>query len=67
MQYIPKNLEQTVRRWAGDFQIAATLLEELSLQGQRRLSEAKANAKAGKDAARKKAARKKTKPPARRS
>jgi hypothetical protein len=59
MQYIPKDLEQTVRRWAGDFQIAATLLEELSQQGRRRLNEAKANARAGKDAAKKKAAKKK--------
>ncbi len=55
MQYVPKDQEPTVRRWAGDFQRAAAFLEDLSQQGRNRLSEAKAD----KSAAKKKAAAKK--------
>ena len=57
MQYVPGEEEQTVRRWAGDFQRAAALLEDLSQQGHRRLSESKA----AKAAASKKSAAKKKK------
>jgi hypothetical protein len=61
MVYVPGDLEETVRRWAGDYQRAAALLEALSEQGRRGLREAKAKAKAGKKAAaKKKAATKKT-------
>ena len=58
MQYVPKEQEQTVRCWAGHFQRAAALLEDLSQQGHRRLSEAKA-AKAMAAASKKSAAKKK--------
>ena len=59
MEYVPKDQEQTVRRWAADFQRARDLLEAISRQGWRRLGESKAKAKAARKAAKKKSAAKK--------
>jgi len=58
MEYVPKDQEQTVRRWAGDFQRARDLLEAISQEGWRRLGESKAKAKAARKAAKNKAAKK---------
>ena len=54
MQYVPKDLEPTVRRWVEDFQRALDLLEALSQEGWLALSAAKAKARSGKSAAKKK-------------
>ena len=59
MQYVPRDQEQTVRRWVENFQQASSLLEALSQQGWRRLGEAKAKAKAAKKRAPSKRAAKK--------
>jgi hypothetical protein len=45
MQYVPKDLEPTVRRWVEDFRKALELLEALSQEGWLRLSAAKAKAR----------------------
>ena len=45
MQYVPKDQEETVRRWSADFQEAAALLEGLSGQGRLRLEAAKVKKK----------------------
>lgn len=37
MEYVPKELEETVRQWTSDFQRAVELLEELSQQGRAKL------------------------------
>lgn len=65
MEYVPKDQEQIVRRWAGDFQRARDLLEAISRQGWRRLGESKAKAKAARKAAKKKTAAKKAPAPKR--
>ena len=44
MQYIPADMEPTVRQWAADFQLAAKLLEEISQQGRVRLTQGKQRA-----------------------
>jgi hypothetical protein len=41
MQYIPKDLEQTVRSWVEDFQEASTLLESISQHGHLRFKSVK--------------------------
>jgi topoisomerase IA-like protein len=41
MQYIPKDLEQTVRSWVEDFQEASALLESISKHGHLRFKSAK--------------------------
>lgn len=56
MIYIPKELEETVREWAGDFRRASELLEAVSREGWRRIAERKAAAKASKGAGRRKPA-----------
>ena len=58
MVYVPRDLEETARRWAADFQLASAILEDLSQQGRRRLGEAKADRKG---TAKKRAAAKKKK------
>lgn len=64
MVHIPAALEPAVRRWAGSFQQAAALLEELSRQGRNRLKQAKIEAAAAKPAARRAPAKAaKPKPP----
>ena len=65
MEYVPKDQEQIVRRWAGDFQRARDLLEAISRQGWRRLGESKAKAKAARKAAKNKTAAKKAPAPER--
>jgi hypothetical protein len=55
MEYVPKDQEQSVRRWAEDFQHAASLLEDLSGQGWQRLRQTKARSKAKSKAAKVKA------------
>jgi hypothetical protein len=60
MEYVPKDQEQNVRRWAADFQRARDLLEAISQQGWRRLVESKAKTKAARKSAKKKAAGKRT-------
>jgi len=70
MLYVPRDLEETARRWAGDFREASELLEALSRQGRGRISEAKTKTRAAKKAARKRPAAKKTatrKPPAKKT
>lgn len=44
MEYIPKNLEATVRQWVGDFQLATTLLEQINQQARARLKASKQKA-----------------------
>ena len=61
MTYIPKNQEQTVRRWAENFQQASALLETLNEQGRLRLDSAKQEARSAKVKASKAAAAKKKK------
>lgn len=52
MLYIPKEQEQTARRWAGHFDEASQLLDALNIQGRRRIAEFKeARARARKKAA----------------
>jgi hypothetical protein len=45
MIYIPKDLEETVRRWVADFRRASELLEAVSREGWRRIAEKKVAAK----------------------
>jgi hypothetical protein len=61
MEYVPKELEPTVRQWAGDFQLALDLLERLNQQGRDRLKARKQRAKV-KTPAKKSLAQKTTKP-----
>jgi hypothetical protein len=65
MLYVPRDLEETVRRWSGNFQEAADLLEALNRQGRNRISETKTKAGAAKKIARKKPPAKK--PPAKKT
>lgn len=63
MEYVPKELEQTVRQWTSDFQLALELLEELNQQGRARLKACKQRSPAqAKAPAKRSLARKKTKP-----
>ena len=45
MIYLPQELEETVRRWVGDFRRASELLEAVSREGWRRIAEKKAAAR----------------------
>ncbi len=44
---IPREFEETVREWAGEFRRASELLEAVSREGWRRIAEKKAEKKAG--------------------
>jgi hypothetical protein len=70
MEYVPKELDPTVRQWANDFQLAVKLLEELNQQGRARLKARKhptaaqpQQPPAPKSPTRKKTAKPKTPPP----
>jgi hypothetical protein len=41
MKYIPRVWEERIRRWAGNYQQAVDLLEEISEEGWRKLRESK--------------------------
>ena len=65
MVHVPKELEPLVRQWAGNFQEATDLLEQLSGQGRERLASAKARKRAARRTAKSSAkhATKAPKPP----
>ena len=50
MVHVPRQLEPLVRQWAGNFQEATDLLEQLSGQGRERLASAKARKRAARTA-----------------
>jgi hypothetical protein len=63
MEYVPKELEETVRDWAANFQLAIELLEQINQQGRVRLKARKKKSSSKPKASTKKSsARKKTKP-----
>ena len=65
MEYVPKELEETARDWAANFQLAIELLEQINQQARARLKARKKKSPAKPKASTKKSSsRKKTKPKA---